>query len=59
MRAVRAFLYRFSIASELMVFLWRRKLWWLVPLVAVMLVFGLLIIFGQSTSLGPFIYPLF
>ena len=59
MRGVMVFLYRFSIAGELMVFLWRRKLWWLVPLVAVMLVFGLLIIFGQSTALGPFIYPLF
>ncbi|HLE78429.1 MAG TPA: DUF5989 family protein [bacterium] len=46
-------------AGELVGFLWRRKYWWLVPMVAVLLLFGLLIILGTTSGLGPFIYPLF
>ncbi len=51
--------HRFGIATELMSFLWERKLWWLIPMVAVLLVFGGLMITAQSSALGPFIYTLF
>ena len=50
---------RFSIMSELMAFLWARRLWWMIPMVVVLLAFGLLIIFTQSSALAPFLYPLF
>jgi hypothetical protein len=50
---------RFSIMSELMAFLWMRRLWWMIPMVIVLLAFGLLIIFTQSSALAPFLYPLF
>ena len=50
---------RFSIMSELIAFLWVRRLWWMIPMVIVLLVFGLLIIFTQSSALAPFLYPLF
>ena len=50
---------KFGIAGELMVFLWQRKLWWLMPLVAVLLLFGILIVVGSSTGVGPFVYTLF
>ena len=50
---------RFGIAGELMGFLWERKLWWLIPMVLVLLVFGGLLITAQSSALGPFIYTLF
>ena len=59
MKAIKGFLYRFGIAGELIRFLWERKLWWLIPMVAVLLVFGLLIIVGAATGVGPFIYTLF
>ncbi len=45
--------------GEILVFLWQRKLWWLIPMVVVLLVFGLLIIFASASGLGPFIYSLF
>jgi len=45
--------------SELIAFLWLRRLWWMIPMVVVLLVFGLLIIFTQSSALAPFLYPLF
>jgi hypothetical protein len=50
---------RFSIMGELMAFLWARRLWWMIPMVVVLLAFGLLIIFTQSSALAPFLYPLF
>ena len=50
---------RFSIMSELIAFLWLRRLWWMIPMVFVLLAFGLLIIFTQSSALAPFLYPLF
>ncbi len=50
---------RLGIAGELMSFLWQRKLWWLIPMVFVLLVFGGLMVTAQSSALGPFIYTLF
>lgn len=45
--------------SELITFFWERRLWWMIPMVVVLLAFGLLIIFTQSSALAPFLYPLF
>ena len=50
---------RFGIAGELLAFLWQRKLWWLIPMVFVLLLFGGLMVTAQSSALGPFIYTLF
>lgn len=50
---------RFGIAGELLGFLWERKLWWMIPMVLVLLVFGFLMVAAQGTALGPFIYTLF
>jgi hypothetical protein len=40
-------------------FLRTRKKWWLTPLVVVLLLFGALMIFAQSSVLAPFIYAIF
>lgn len=50
---------KFWIISELLAFLWVRRLWWMIPMVVVLLTFGLLILFTQSSALAPFLYPLF
>lgn len=50
---------KFGIAGELLSFFWRRKMWWLLPIVVVLLVFGILIVVGSATGVGPFIYTLF
>ena len=50
---------RIGIAGELIEFLWARKLWWLIPLVSMLLLLGLLIVFGSASGVGPFIYTLF
>ena len=50
---------KLGIMNELMVFLWERKLWWMMPMVLTLLLFGLLIIFAESSAVAPFIYTLF
>jgi hypothetical protein len=49
----------FGVVNELLSFLWQRKLWWLIPMVVVLMVFGLLLIFASASGIGPFIYTLF
>jgi uncharacterized membrane protein len=58
MKLLSEFTNRLSTASELLSFFWRRKLWWMLPLVLVLLIVGLLLAFAAATGLGPFIYPL-
>lgn len=48
-----------DVVKELLEFLWKRKMWWLIPMVVVLLVFGLLLIFASVSGVGPFIYTLF
>ncbi|MGD2159202.1 MAG: DUF5989 family protein [Anaerolineales bacterium] len=48
-----------GVAGELLGFLWQRKLWWLIPMIIVLLLFGLLLIFASASGIGPFIYTLF
>jgi len=50
---------KLGIMSELMAFLWERKLWWMMPMVLTLLLFGLLILFAESSAVAPFIYTLF
>lgn len=59
MKAGQGLRMRFGIAGELLSFLWQRKLWWLIPMVLVLLAFGGLMVTAQSSALGPFIYTLF
>ena len=50
---------KFGIAGELLTFFWERKLIWMIPLVFILIFFGLLIVFGSATGVGPFIYTMF
>lgn len=48
-----------GVLGELLVFLWSKKMWWLIPMVVVLLFFGLLLVFASASGIGPFIYTLF
>jgi hypothetical protein len=43
--------------------LWRyitsRNKWWLAPIIFVLLLLGLMIVFGGGSAISPFIYTLF
>ena len=47
-----------GLMSDLWGFLKQNKKWWLIPILVILLVFGLLIILS-GTGLAPFIYTLF
>jgi drug/metabolite transporter superfamily protein YnfA len=47
------------VVGEFLSFLWQRKRWWLIPMVIVLLLFGLLLVFSSTSGIGPFIYSLF
>ncbi len=49
---------RVGVFGELIAFLWKRKRWWLIPMIIALLIFGVLIILGATGVLSPFIYSL-
>jgi hypothetical protein len=48
-----------SLLRELWAFLRVRKKFWLLPLVAVLLLVGVLLVLSQGSALAPFIYTIF
>ena len=48
-----------SVLSEFGQFLRQEKKYWLVPIVIIFILFGLLLVFSQSSAVAPFIYTLF
>ena len=47
------------VLAELWQFMREEKKYWLMPIALVLLLFGLLIVFSQSSVMAPFIYTLF
>ncbi|MBS3111992.1 hypothetical protein J4459_01900 [Candidatus Woesearchaeota archaeon] len=50
---------RFYLLKDLWGFMKVRKKWWLLPILIMLFLVGVLIVFGQSSSISPFIYALF
>ena len=59
MRFLRVAQRRLGTAGEFLSFLLSNKRWWMVPMVAVLFLFGVLFILAQSSAIAPFIYTLF
>lgn len=53
------FFARMGILGELLAFFWRRKLYWLVPMIIALILIGVLIAAGSAGGAGLFIYTLF
>jgi uncharacterized protein YdaL len=49
---------RTGLASEFLYFLKTSKKWWLLPIIVILVVFGVLV-FLSGTAAAPFIYTLF
>jgi hypothetical protein len=45
--------------KDLFRFLWKRRLWWLIPMIVVLLLIGILVILGSTYGLVPWMYPIF
>jgi hypothetical protein len=48
-----------QVFREFLTFLSQEKKYWLTPIVVVLILFGLLIVFAQTSAVAPFIYTLF
>jgi paraquat-inducible protein B len=48
-----------SLLKELWAFMKVRKKFWLLPIIAVLLMVGALLVFAQGSALAPFIYTIF
>ena len=49
---------KFNVVLELFEFLWERKMWWLIPMVLVLILVGFLLM-ASSSPIAPFIYSIF
>jgi hypothetical protein len=49
----------FDLLKDLWGFMRERKKFWLTPLIAMLLLIGMLVILGELSPLAPFIYTLF
>ena len=49
---------KLSIFGELWRFMKVRKKWWLLPMIIILVLFGILLVFAQTSPLAPFIYTL-
>ena len=45
--------------KDLVLFLKERKAYWLAPIIIVLLLLGILVVFGGGSAIAPFIYTLF
>lgn len=45
--------------KDFLAFLKQRKKWWLAPVLIVLVLIGILLVFGGGSALAPFIYSLF
>jgi len=50
---------RTRVLREFLSFLRQEKKFWLIPIIVILVLFGLLLVFAQSSAVAPFIYTLF
>lgn len=59
MGRIKNFKERVGILKEFFEFIMKQKVWWLAPIIILLVLFSLFIIFTESTALAPFIYAIF
>lgn len=50
---------KFRVLGQLWQFLRVNKKFWLLPIIVILLLFGLLLVFAQGSVFAPFIYAIF
>ncbi len=50
---------KFSVLKQLWAFMKVNKKFWLLPMLVILILFGLLIVFAQGSVFAPFIYAIF
>jgi len=50
---------KLAVLLEIWDFMWKRKKWWLMPIIIILVLFGTLIVLTEGSAIAPFIYALF
>ena len=50
---------RLGIIGELFQFMWDQKLYWMIPMIVIIVLVIAISLLGQASAVGPFIYTLF
>ena len=50
---------RLGVVGGLFRFLWRERLWWMIPLLLALVAVAALIVLGSNPAAVPFVYTLF
>jgi hypothetical protein len=58
MKFIKGVFSRAGELSDLFKFLWKAKMWFIIPFIVLLIAFGLLVFFAQATGVAPFIYSL-
>ena len=59
MGRVRDAVRRLGVVGELLSFLWRERLWWLIPILVAVALAAAFVLLSSSPAVAPFIYTLF
>ena len=59
MGRVRDAVRRMGVVGELLGFLWRERLWWMIPILIALILVALLVLLGSNPAVAPFVYVLF
>jgi Family of unknown function (DUF5989) len=49
---------RASTIGELFAFIWERKLWWMIPIIAILVLLSIIIALAHTSAAAPWMYPL-
>ena len=59
MGRIRDAVRRLGVVGELLAFLWRERLWWMIPILIALILVALLVLLGSNPAVAPFVYVLF
>lgn len=59
MGRVRDAVRRLGVVGDLLRFLWRERLWWMIPMLIALAAVAALIVLGSNPAVAPFVYTLF
>ena len=59
MRFVRDAIRRFGVVNGLFSFLWRQRLWWMIPILLAVVLVAVIVALAAHPAAAPFIYTLF
>ncbi len=59
MGRVRDAVRRLGVVGDLLAFLWRERLWWMIPILIALILIAALVLLGSNPAVAPFVYVLF